>query len=128
MTLLAIDTTGPTGSIALVSKAGVIEEISMESPDGFAHVVFGEVETLLARHEIGIGEIGGFAAASGPGSFTGVRVGLAAVKGLAEANGKQVVAISNLKALASFGTRFSSSVARLSPARGHGHTKPNRKH
>ena len=104
-TILSIDTTGPSGSIALVSGTGVIEEVSMESADGFAHVVFGEIEALLARHQIGIGEIGGFASASGPGSFTGVRVGLTAAKGLAEANGKQVIAVSNLKALASFGTR-----------------------
>ena len=45
-----------------------------------------------------------FAAASGPGSFTGVRVGLACVKGLAEATNRKVVAVSNLEAIARFGS------------------------
>jgi len=103
--ILAVDTTGPSGSIALVGDTGVIEEVPMESPDGFAHVVFGEIGALLQRQRIGIGEIDGFASASGPGSFTGVRIGLTAVKGLAEATSKQVIAVSNLKVLASYGTR-----------------------
>jgi tRNA threonylcarbamoyladenosine biosynthesis protein TsaB len=103
--ILAVDTTGPSGSIALVGDSCVIEEVPMESPSGFAHVVFGEIEALLRRHQISIGEIDGFASASGPGSFTGVRIGLTAVKGLAEATGKPAIAISNLKVLASYGTR-----------------------
>ena len=103
--ILAIDTTGPTGSIALVGDEGVIEEVQMTSPDGFAHVVFGEIEALLQRQGLSIHQIDGFASASGPGSFTGVRVGLTAAKGLAEATGKQVVAVSNLQTLALFGTQ-----------------------
>jgi len=75
----------------------------MESPDGFAHVVFGEIQSLLERHGVSIAQIDVFAAAAGPGSFTGVRVGLAAAKGLAEATGKQVAGVSNLQAVASFG-------------------------
>jgi tRNA threonylcarbamoyladenosine biosynthesis protein TsaB len=51
-----------------------------------------------------LSEIALFAGASGPGSFTGVRVGLSAIKGLAEVLRKRVVAVSNLEALAEFGT------------------------
>jgi tRNA threonylcarbamoyladenosine biosynthesis protein TsaB len=102
---LAIDTTGEFGSIALVGELGVIEEVALDSPDGFAHVLFGEMERLLARHGLGIEQVDAFASASGPGSFTGVRVGLTAVKGLAEATGRKVAAVSNLQALAWYGSR-----------------------
>ena len=103
--ILALDTTGEAGSIALVQHGAVVEELAMQSPDGYAHVLFGEIEALLARRRLSITDIDVFAAAAGPGSFTGVRVGLAAVKGLAEATGKKVAAISNLRAVASFGTK-----------------------
>jgi tRNA threonylcarbamoyladenosine biosynthesis protein TsaB len=83
----------------------VLEQVRLHSADGFAHMLFGEVGQLLARHKLKITDIEGFAAAAGPGAFTGVRVGLTAVKGLAEATGRKVVAISNLQALASFGTK-----------------------
>ena len=103
--ILAIDTTSEWGSIALVEDCLLIEEIPLHSSDGFAHVLFGEIETILAKHRLSPRDIGVFAAASGPGSFTGVRVGLTAVKGLAEAAGRKAAAVSNLQALASFGTR-----------------------
>ncbi len=103
--VLAIDTTGESASIALVGQEGLIEEVALDSPDGFAHVLFAEIERLLARHGLSVEQIDAFAAASGPGSFTGVRVGLTAVKGLAEATGRKVIAVSNLQALAWYGTR-----------------------
>lgn len=103
--LLAIDTTSEYGSLALAEDGRVIEEVSLHSSDGFAHTVFGEIERLLARHKLQFGDLDGFAAAAGPGSFTGVRVGLTAVKGLSEATGRKVVAVSNLQALAWFGSR-----------------------
>jgi tRNA threonylcarbamoyladenosine biosynthesis protein TsaB len=102
--ILAVDTTGEFGSIALVSGQGVIEEVPLHSPEGFGHLLFGEIERLLARHGLTLDQMDAFASASGPGSFTGVRVGLTAVKGLAEAAGKKVVAVSNLRAMASYGT------------------------
>jgi tRNA threonylcarbamoyladenosine biosynthesis protein TsaB len=103
--LLSVDATNEWGSIALVSERGVIEEVAIHAPDGFAHVLFGEMEALLARHSLTFEQLDGFASASGPGSFTGVRVGLTAMKGLAEATGRKVVAVSNLRALAAYGSR-----------------------
>src|SRR4029077_10961605 len=61
-------------------------------------------EALLARHAVKLKEIDCFASASGPGAFTGVRVSLACVKGLAEALGRPAVGVSNLEVLARFGT------------------------
>jgi len=91
--ILSIDTTSEFGSIALTEGDRTIEEIPLHSPDGFGHILFQRIEQLLARHEVGVNQMDCFAAASGPGSFTGVRVGLTAVKGLAEATGKRVVAV-----------------------------------
>ena len=103
--ILSIDTTGEFGSLALTEGGRVVEEVALHSPEGFAHILFDEIERLLARHKLKMADIEGFAAAAGPGSFTGVRVGLTAAKGMAEATGRRVVAVSNLQALASFGTQ-----------------------
>ena len=102
--ILSIDTTSEFGSIALTEANVVIEEVALHAPEGFGHVLFGYIQHLLEKNGTTVHQMECFAAASGPGSFTGVRVGLAAVKGLAEATGKRVVAVSNLRALAFFGS------------------------
>jgi tRNA threonylcarbamoyladenosine biosynthesis protein TsaB len=102
--ILSIDTTSEWGSLALTERDDLIEEIELHSPDGFGHVLFPELQQLLDRNGVAVDAIECFAAASGPGSFTGVRVGLSAAKGLAEAAGKKVAAVSNLRASASFGS------------------------
>jgi tRNA threonylcarbamoyladenosine biosynthesis protein TsaB len=102
--ILSIDTTSEFASIALTEGEQTVDEILLCSPDGYGHILYGHVQQLLSRNGVTIQQIDCFAAASGPGSFTGVRVGLTAVKGLAEATGKRVVAVSNLRALAFFGT------------------------
>jgi tRNA threonylcarbamoyladenosine biosynthesis protein TsaB len=101
--ILSIDTTHEFGSIALLEQGEVIEEVLLHSPDGFGHVLFEHLQRLFDRHGRGVDDVACFAAASGPGSFTGVRIGLACVKGLAEATGRKVVTVSNLEALARFG-------------------------
>ena len=102
--ILAVDTTHEFGSLALLRGREVLEETLLHSPEGFGQILFGRLAELLARHSCKAADLDCFAAASGPGSFTGVRIGLACVKGLAEATGKPAVAVSNLAAMAAFGS------------------------
>jgi tRNA threonylcarbamoyladenosine biosynthesis protein TsaB len=102
--ILAIDTTHECGSLALARGEELVEEVWLRAPGGFAHVIYEHLAQLLGRHGVTPAMVDCFAAASGPGSFTGVRVGLACVKGLAEALDKPAVAVSNLQALAAFGS------------------------
>ncbi len=101
---LAADTTAEHGSIALADESGVREEVAIHAPQGFSQVLFQEIEALLKRQSVALNQIDIFAGASGPGSFTGVRIGLTAIKGLAEVLGKKVTAVSNLAALAALGS------------------------
>lgn len=104
MIILALDTTTEFGSVALRIDGRTAAEIPLHSPDGFAHVIFGHIDQILKRTGIALETVDCFGAAAGPGSFTGVRVGLTAAKGLAEALNKPVSAVSNLRALAFFGS------------------------
>jgi tRNA threonylcarbamoyladenosine biosynthesis protein TsaB len=101
--ILALDTTHEHGSLALARGHEVLEEVELHGPTGFGHVLYGGIAELLARHGVGLEEVDCYAAACGPGSFTGVRVGPACIKGLAEATGKRAVSVSNLEAIARFG-------------------------
>jgi tRNA threonylcarbamoyladenosine biosynthesis protein TsaB len=102
--ILSIDTTSEFGSLAIRAGGRLIAERQLHSPEGFGHILFGELEQLLAQASVTLPEIDCFAAGAGPGSFTGVRVALTAAKGLAEVQHKPVAAVSNLRALAAFGS------------------------
>jgi tRNA threonylcarbamoyladenosine biosynthesis protein TsaB len=103
VTILAVDTTSEFGGVTIRRDGGSLVELQVHAPGGFAHVLFQSIDQALASARLDLNEIDCFAAASGPGSFTGVRVGLSAVKGLACAQGKPAIGVSNLKALALFG-------------------------
>lgn len=98
--ILSLDTTHEFGSLALLERGQLVEEVMLHAPDGFGQVLYESLARLVERHGRRMDQVACFAAASGPGSFTGVRVGLACIKGLAEATGRKVVAVSNLEALA----------------------------
>ena len=103
MLILAIDTSWKQGSIALArGDARHFELMEMAPVAGgtFSAQLVPQISALLARHRVGKEELEGFGAASGPGSFTGLRVGLAAIKALAEVLRKPIAAVSVLEALA----------------------------
>jgi tRNA threonylcarbamoyladenosine biosynthesis protein TsaB len=102
--ILAMDVCNEVGSIALLDGARLLEERRLESPDGFGHTLFGAIDELLAAHGVPLSAIDLYAVATGPGSFTGVRIGLTAAKGLAFASGKPLAGVTNLEALASLGS------------------------
>ena len=101
--MLAVDTCGSSGSVALGRLAGRDLEILGETALGgrsYSATLVAAVAGLLDVAGKTIGGLGGIIVVNGPGSFTGVRVGLSAVKGLAEGNQVPVVAVSRLKVLA----------------------------
>jgi tRNA threonylcarbamoyladenosine biosynthesis protein TsaB len=101
--MLAIDTCGPSGSVALGHVAGdaveILGQIELEGRSYSATLV-AAVGKLLAGSGVELRDLAAIVAVNGPGSFTGVRVGLSAVKGLAEAPRIPVVAVSRLAVMA----------------------------
>ena len=101
--MLGVDTCGPSGSVVLArledGRHQIVGEVELAGKTYSATLVMA-VSDLLSRVEAKPVHIRAIAVTHGPGSFTGVRVGLSAVKGLAEPGGIPVVAISRLEVLA----------------------------
>ncbi len=100
MMILAIDTTTPSGSVALLRDETLLGEINLENASTHSARLFPAVDFLLRAHGLDIGAVDAFAVAAGPGSFTGIRIGVSAVKALAFASAKPVMPVSSLEALA----------------------------
>src|SRR5215472_9008390 len=103
MYLLGIDTCGPSGSVALGRlAAGAVDVLSQKGLAGrtYSAALVSAVQEILTGQGIRLCEIGCIVVVNGPGSFTGVRVGLSAAKGLAEGTGIPVIAVSRLEVLA----------------------------
>ncbi|HEY6273727.1 MAG TPA: tRNA (adenosine(37)-N6)-threonylcarbamoyltransferase complex dimerization subunit type 1 TsaB [Terriglobales bacterium] len=120
MLLLGIDTSGKSGGITLAEGDQGNFRVLESSPIAggtFSAQLVPTIAALLERHARSANDIGGFAVASGPGSFTGLRVGLSGVKGLAEVLGAPIATVSVLEALASFCQRPGRVAAALDAGR-----------
>jgi tRNA threonylcarbamoyladenosine biosynthesis protein TsaB len=103
MLVLALDTTTRGGSLALVRDGGVLEVFAGDATRTHATRLPGDILDCLARHQVGVRDIDLYGVAVGPGSFTGLRIGIATVQGFAFANGRRVVGVSALDALVEAG-------------------------
>jgi tRNA threonylcarbamoyladenosine biosynthesis protein TsaB len=121
--LLATDTSGKSGSIALArvtsgqSDVEIVEVVALAG-GAFSAQLVPQIAALLENHGYRKTDLGAFGVVSGPGSFTGLRVGLAAIKALAEALQKPIAAISLLEAVACSGAAHGRVLAALDAGRG----------
>lgn len=103
--LLLVDTAGATGGIALASgdESGEVKILGCRELHrrAFSLELIPAIQEVLVESGASLAELSAIAVIRGPGSFTGLRVGLGAVKGLAEATGKPVIALSRLAVMAS---------------------------
>ena len=98
--VLGVDTTNPSGSVALLKGPSLISEINQDSPATFSARLLPAIQFLLKSNELTIQDVEGFAVAVGPGSFTGIRIGLTTVKSFAFSSGRPIAPVSTLTALA----------------------------
>jgi tRNA threonylcarbamoyladenosine biosynthesis protein TsaB len=100
MNILGIETSTKTGSVAVVSENGVIAQYSLNIEVTHSERLMSTVDRVLKDTGLTVSDLVGVAVAIGPGSFTGLRIGLSTVKGLALATGNPVAAVPTLQALA----------------------------
>lgn len=100
MKILAVDTATTSCSVAIVDQTSLLSEFTLDSEETHSKHLMGMVKATLKMSGLNFPDIDGFAVTRGPGSFTGLRIGISTIKGLAVASGKPVVGVSSLESLA----------------------------
>ncbi len=100
MNLLALDTCDARGSVSILRDDRVLQTVEHDTADDYSIWLLPAIDRALQASALTFADIDVYVAASGPGSFTGVRVGLTTVKAWAEVTGKPIVGVSRLEALA----------------------------
>lgn len=117
MLILAVDTSTPSGSLAVLRDLQVLGMVSASSDEPYSSRLFRDLDFLLRETSAKLEQFDLFAVVAGPGSFTGLRVGLTAVKGWAEVYSKPIAAVSGLEAVASLSRSSAQFLAPVMDAR-----------
>ncbi|WP_432662725.1 tRNA (adenosine(37)-N6)-threonylcarbamoyltransferase complex dimerization subunit type 1 TsaB [Wukongibacter baidiensis] len=100
MNMLAIDTSSLVATVAVMNEEKLLGEYTINSPMTHSQKLMPIIEELLSTLDLSMEDIDYIAASRGPGSFTGVRIGIATVKGLAHARNIPIIGVSSLEGLA----------------------------
>ena len=100
MKILGMDTSSPSGSVALLDNDHLVSESFLDGSPAYSDKLLAEVDGTLNRAGIKLNSIDGFAITTGPGSFTGLRVGVSLLKGLILATEKPFASVNTLEAYA----------------------------
>lgn len=117
MVILAFDTTGDRGGAGIFRDEKCLDSVENDGRASYAVLLFQMVERLLAETRLSLSDVDIFAVANGPGSFTGIRVGVAAAQGWSKAFGRPVCGVSVLAAMAMHGQPATDWVAPVLDAR-----------
>lgn len=100
MRILAVDTATTSCSVAIVDKTSLLSEFTLDKEETHSKHLMDMIKAVLRMAGLNCSDLDGFSVTRGPGSFTGLRIGISTIKGLAVASEKPVVGVSSLEALA----------------------------
>jgi tRNA threonylcarbamoyladenosine biosynthesis protein TsaB len=117
MIILVIDTSGPVCGTAVMDEKTVLCEFTVQNKNTHSTNLMPMVETALASAGTAITDVDAIAAVTGPGSFTGVRIGVATAKGLAHGAGIPCISVDALEALSRSAGDFNGVICPIQDAR-----------
>ncbi len=117
MKLLAIDTSTDYLSVAVMDGRKVLSRVHRKVPRSHSSLLMPTIDSCLTQARLGLAKIGVFAVSVGPGSFTGLRIGVATIKGLAFVTKAPIVAVPTLDAIAENGRRICGILCTVLDAR-----------
>ena len=117
MKVLCVDTSSTAGSVVLAEDSNILGEVNLNSSLTHTSRLLTSIQHILNHVGLALNSIDGFSVICGPGSFTGVRIGLATVKGLAEILSKPILAVTTFEAWAQKAFKWRGTVVPLIDAR-----------
>ena len=100
MIILAVDSSSKVATVALMKDSKLLGEITLNDKKEHSVILMTIIQNILTNNNLSVDDIDGYVVSKGPGSFTGLRIGMATIKGLSFGSGKPYVSVSSLDALA----------------------------